>query len=145
VRDLYCADNGRPSLDPEVAMRLEIAGVVEGMPQSRALMRQAQVNVAIRWFAGYRLHEALPDPSSLSVTRRRWGRERFRQLLERTIRPCLDAGLVGGKTLHVDATLIRADVSWESLIRQHVEEASADAESDAGPDDEGPPPKRKGS
>jgi transposase len=144
VRDLYCADNGRPSLDPEVAMRLEIAGVVEGITKSRALMRQAQVNVAIRWFVGYRLHEALPDHSSLSVTRRRWGRERFRRLLERTIRQCLDAGLVGGKTLHVDATLIRADVSWDSLIRQHVEEASADAGTDGGPDDEGPPPKRKG-
>ena len=144
VRDLYCLDNGRPSLDPEVAMRLEIAGVVEGLTKSRALMRQAQVNVAIRWFVGYRLHESLPDHSSLSVTRRRWGRVRFRQLLERTIRQCLDAGLVGGKTLHVDATLIRADVSWDSLIRQHVEEASADADTDGGPDGDDPQPKHKG-
>lgn len=142
VRDLYCAHNGRPSLDPEVALRLEVAGIVEGIPQSRALVRQAQVNLAIRWFIGYRLHEKLPDHSSLSVTRKRWGRERFRMLLERTVRQCQQAGLVGGQTLHVDATLIRADVSWDSLIRQHVDDASADAESDrgSGPDDPSPSP-----
>ena len=69
VADLYCADNGRPGIDPEVAMRLMLAGFLLGIVQDRRLMREAQVNLAIRWFVGYALHEALPDHSSLTRIR----------------------------------------------------------------------------
>jgi transposase len=65
VADLCCADNGRPSIDPEVAVRLMLAGFLLGIVHDRRLMREAQVNLAIRWF-GYALHEALPDHSSLT-------------------------------------------------------------------------------
>jgi len=65
VGDAYCADNGRPGIDPEVAVRLMLAGFLLGIVHDRRLMREAQVNLAIRWFAGYGLHEALPDHSSL--------------------------------------------------------------------------------
>jgi IS5 family transposase len=84
-------------------------------------MREAQVNLAIRWFAGYALHEALPDHSSLTRIRRRWGVERFRQIFERTVHACVAARIATGEVLHVDASLIRADVSWESLAVRHVE------------------------
>ncbi|MET3524650.1 hypothetical protein ABID25_006521 [Mesorhizobium abyssinicae] len=50
VADLYCADNGRPGIDPEVAVRLMLAGFLLGIVHDRRLMREAQVNVAIRWF-----------------------------------------------------------------------------------------------
>lgn len=121
IREVYCADNGRRSIDPEAALRLMLAGFFEGITQDRKLMRQAQVNLAIRWFAGYRLHESLPDHSSLTRIRQRWGAERFRQIFQRIVRQCADAGLVGGKTVHIDATLIRADVSWESLVQIHTD------------------------
>ena len=73
VRDRYCQDNGRPSIDPESALRLMLAGFFQGIVHDRKLMREAQVNLAIRWFAGYRLDEALPERSSLTRTRQRWG------------------------------------------------------------------------
>ena len=78
VAELYSADNGRPGIDPEVAVRLMLAGFLLGRVHDRRLMREAQVNLAIRWFIGYGLHEPLPDHSSLTRIRQRWGAERFR-------------------------------------------------------------------
>lgn len=136
VKDLYCNDNGRPGIDPEAAIRLMLAGFFQGIVHDRKLIREAQVNIAIRWFAGYRLDEKLPDHSSLTKIRQRWGTERFKKIFQKTVRSCVDAGLVNGDTVHVDATLIRADVSWESLTERYAEEtieANADKEEDGKP------------
>ncbi len=121
VKDLYCMSNGRPGIDPEAAVRLMLAGFFQGIVHDRKLMREAQVNLAIRWFAGYRLDEKLPDHSSLTKIRHRWGADRFKKIFIKTVQSCIDAGLVNGETVHVDATLIRADVSWESLSTEHIE------------------------
>jgi transposase len=122
VKDLYSSFQGRPGIDPEAAVRLMLAGFFQGIVHDRKLMREAQVNLAIRWFAGYRLDEKLPNHSSLTRIRQRWGEGRFREIFVRTVKSCSDAGLVGGDTVHIDATLIRADVSWESITTHHVEQ-----------------------
>jgi len=122
VAGCYCLDNGRPGIDPEAAIRLMLAGFLVGIVHDRKLMREAQVNLAIRWFAGYRLHDQLPDHSSLTRLRQRWGESRFRELFERTVKCSVRAGLVAGDVLHVDATLIRANVSLDSLVRRHIED-----------------------
>ena len=62
-----------------------------GIVHDRRLMREAQVNIAIRWFIGYGLHERLPDHSSLTRIRQRWGEERFREIFKRTVMACLEA------------------------------------------------------
>ncbi len=121
VKDMYCTNNGRPSIDPESALRLMLAGFFQGVVHDRKLMREAQVNLAIRWFAGYRLDDKLPDHSSLTKIRQRWGTERFKKIFLKTVQSCIEAGLVNGETVHVDATLIRADVSWESVTTEHAE------------------------
>ena len=141
VADCYCADNGRPGIDPEAAVRLMLAGLFQGIVHDRKLMREAQVNLAIRWFAGYRLHEKLPDHSSLTRIRQRWGAERFKRIFQRTVQACCEAGLVNGETVHIDATLIRADVSWESLTDRHAEKVLEANATGNGPQDD--PPKRK--
>jgi transposase len=122
VADLYCADNGRPGIDPEAAVRLMLAGFLLGLVHDRRLMREAQVNIAIRWFVGYGLHEVLPDHSSLTRIRQRWGAERFRRIFERTVKACIAAKVATGEIVHIDASLIRADVSWESLVQRHADE-----------------------
>ena len=121
VTDLYCPDNGRPGIDPEVAARLMLAGLLLGIVHDRRLMREARVNLAIRWFIGYALHETLPDHSSLTRIRQRWGAERFQRIFQRSVQACVAARIATGEVVHVDASLIRADVSWESLVAQHVE------------------------
>jgi transposase len=122
VADLYCLDDGRPGIDPEVAVRLMLAGLLSGIVHDRKLMREAHVNIAIRWFIGYGVHEKLPDHSSLTRIRQRWGADRFRKIFKRTVKACLQAKIATGEIVHVDASLIRANVSWESLIERHVVE-----------------------
>jgi len=131
VRELYAEANGRPCIAPERALRLMLAGFFHGVVHDRKLLREAQVNLAYRWFAGYELGEALPDHSSLTRIRQRWGAERFRRIFERSVAQCAQAGLVGGEWLHVDASLIRADVSWNSLVAVHVEKVLAENEAPA--------------
>lgn len=138
VSDAYCLDNGRPGIDPEAAVRLMLAGLLLGIVHDRRLMREAQVNIAIRWFIGYRLDERLPDHSSLTKIRQRWGAERFRRIFERTVQACVAAGIAKGEVVHIDSTLIRANVSWEAIARRHAEavvEANGDNEETASPDD----------
>lgn len=133
VAEFYCADNGRPGIDPEVAVRLMLADFLLGIVHDRRILREAQVNLAIRWFCGYDLHEALPDHSSLTRIRQRWGAERFRRIFARTVQACIEARIAKGEIVHTDAPLIRADVSWESLAVRHV--AAVDRENEVPPED----------
>jgi transposase len=111
VRGRYCQDNGRPSIDPEVIIRLFLIQALEGIPRVRELMRQVQVNLAYRWFIGYELDEKLPDHSTLSKALSRFGDEVFDELFRRSIGRCRESGLIEGKVLHVDATTIQADLN----------------------------------
>ena len=112
-------------------MRLMLAGLLLGIVHDRRLMREAQVNLAIRWFIGYGLHEALPDHSSLTRIRQRWGAERFRRVSARTVQACVAAGIAKGEVVHIDSSLIRADVSWDAIARRHADAVEA-AEGDGG-------------
>ena len=113
VRDRYCQDNGRPSIDPEVVMRLFLVQAIENIRSVRKLMMDVSVNMAYRWFVGYSLEEDLPDHSTLSRALDRFGNEVFDTLFQRSIAQCQASGLIEGKVLHLDATLIRADLDKE--------------------------------
>lgn len=110
VRAKYCQDNGRPSIDPEVVIRLFLIQAMDGIGHVRELMRQVQVNLAYRWFIGYGLDESLPDHSTLSRALDRFGDAVFNELFDRSIGQCRRSGLIEGRVLHVDATTIRADL-----------------------------------
>lgn len=125
IAEVYCTDNGRPGIDPEVAVRLMLAGLLLGIVHDRKLMREAAVNIAIRWFVGYGLHEVLPDHSSLTRIRQRWGAERFRAIFERTVHACVAAKIATGEIVHIDASLIRAHVSWDAVAVRHLEAVAA--------------------
>jgi transposase len=115
VRDRYCPDNGRPSLDPEVVVRLFMLQAIEGIRSVRELMREVQVNLAYRWFIGYRVDESLPDHSTLSKALERFGDTVFNALFERSIVQCKGSGLIEGRVLHLDATTIRADLDRDKV------------------------------
>jgi transposase len=120
VRDRYCQDNGRPSIDPEVVVRLFLLQAIEGIGQVRRLMQHVQVNLAYRLFIGYEADEVLPDHSTLSKALDRFGEELFDELFQRSIQQCQRSGLIEGKILHLDATTIRADID-----RDHVGQAES--------------------
>ena len=136
VAECYVAGSGRPGIDPEAALRLMLAGLLLGIVHDRRLMREAAVNIAIRWFAGYGLTEALPDHSSLTRIRQRWGAARFRRVFARTVAACMAAGIAKGEVVHIDSSLVRADVSWEAIAARHadaIEAANGGAEAPARP------------
>jgi transposase len=125
VRERYCQNNGRPSIDPEVVMRLFLLQAIEHIVEVRELMRQVEVNLAYRWFIGYELDEKLPDHSTLSKALDRFGDGVFNELFSRSIAQCQKSDLIEGKVLHVDATTIRADIDKNKV--EQAESSDKDA------------------
>ncbi|SSC69707.1 unnamed protein product [Ciceribacter sp. T2.26MG-112.2] len=120
---------GRPSIDPELMIRMLIVGYCFGIRSERRLCEEVHLNLAYRWFCGLGLEGDVPDHSTFSKNRH--GRFRdsdlLRELFETTVRRCIKEGLVGGEGFAVDASLIKADankqrsaegseaVDWESM------------------------------
>jgi transposase len=104
---------GRPSIDPMLMIRMLILGYVFAIRSERALCREVQVNLAYRWFCGLSIEDKLPNHSAFSRARNERFRDSgiFRQVFERVVGACIEAGLVGGEGFAVDASLIQADAN----------------------------------
>src|SRR5215213_10882632 len=123
VRDCY-ASSDRPSVDPVVFFRLQLVMFFEDIRSERQLMEVAADRLSIRWFLGYDLHEPLPDHSSLTRIRERYGLEVFRGFFERIVEECFEAGLVWGKELFFDSTKVEAtNAAVDSLAPRWTVEA----------------------
>ena len=109
----YYSHTGRPSVDPELMMRMLIAGYVFAIRSERQLCSEVQVNLAYRWFCGLGLEDDIPDHSVFSRARHERFRDAdaFRQVFEKVVATCLTEGLVGGQSFSVDASFIKADVN----------------------------------
>jgi transposase len=94
----HYSNTGRPSIDPELMIRMLIAGYVFAIRSERQLVREVQVNLAYRWFCGLGLEDKVPDHSAISRARNERFRDIgiFREVFERIVTRCLQAGLVGG-------------------------------------------------
>jgi transposase len=118
VRPCYCQDNGRPSIDPEVIVRLFLLQAITGIGSVRALLQEVNLHLGYRWFIGYGLDEPLPDHSTLSKVLDRFGDRVFDALFARSIAQCQASGLISGRIIHVDATTIRADLDKDRVNQQ---------------------------
>jgi len=119
VRDLVgplYANGGRPSVDPVVFFKLQLVMFFEDIRSERQLMGVASDRLSLRWYLGYDLFEPLPDHSSLTRIRERYGLEIFCRFFERIVEECVEAGLVWGEELFFDATKVEANASMESRI-----------------------------
>jgi transposase len=110
------AERGRPSIDPVVFFRLQLILFFEGIRSERRLMETASLNLAHRWYLGYHLDEPLPDHSSLTRIRERYGLAVFRRFFDHIVKLCADAGLVWGEELFFDATTVRANAAMASVV-----------------------------
>jgi transposase len=108
VRALYGV-RGNPSADPAVLMKLMFLLFYEQVPSERALVAQLPERLDWLWFCGYDLDDEVPDHSVISKARRRWGPEVFAAQFGRVLGQCVEAGLVDGRVLHVDSSLIAAN------------------------------------
>ncbi len=109
---------GRPSIDPELMIRMLIIGYTHGIRSERRLCEEVHLNLAYRWFCRLDLNDPVPDHSTFSKNRH--GRFRdsdlFRFLFEDVLSRCIREGLVGGEAFGVDASLIKADANREDGI-----------------------------
>jgi Transposase domain (DUF772) len=97
-----------------VFFRLQLVMFHEGIRSERELMRIVSDRLSARWYVGYDLHEPLPDHSSLTRIRDRFGLSVFREFFERIVQLCVEAGLVWGDELYFDATKVDARV-WKQV------------------------------
>jgi transposase len=108
---------GRPSVDPELMIRMLIVGYCLGIRSERRLCEEVHLNLAYRWFCRLGLDGGVPDHSTFSD---RHGRFRQSDLLRRpfetVLRRCISEGLVGGEGFAVDVSLIKADANWQKGI-----------------------------
>jgi len=125
----YYSETGRPSIDPELLIRMLIIGYCMGIRSERRLCEEVHLNLAYRWFCRLGLERDVPDHSTFSKNRH--GRFRdsdlLRKLFETTVARCIAEGLVGGEGFATDASLIKADankqrsagigevVDWEAM------------------------------
>ena len=156
----YYAAIGRPSVDPELMIRMLLIGYAFAIRSERRLCEEVHLNLAYRWFCRLGLEGAVPDHSTFSKNRH--GRFRdsdlFRLLFEHVVQQCMQAGLVGGEGFAIDASVIEADASngrkvdgkpttWPEdedvtrPVREYLDalDANAAAEVAPPPDDDMPP------
>ena len=115
LRPFY-SDMGRPSVDPELMIRMLIVGYCMGIRSERRLCEEVHLNLAYRWFCRLDLDGAVPDHSTFSKNRHGRFRESdlLRKLFESTVARCIAEGLVGGEGFAVDASMIKADANRQN-------------------------------
>jgi transposase len=114
----FYSEKGRPSIDPELLIRMLIVGYCFGIRSERRLCEEVHLNLAYRWFCRLGLDGDVPDHSTFSKNRH--GRFRdsdlLRRLFETVLQRCIDERLVGGEAFAVDASLIQADASDRTRV-----------------------------
>jgi transposase len=116
VKDCYSSHMGRPSIDPVVFFKLQLIMFFEGIRSERLLMDMVNLNLAYRWYIGYDLDESVPNHSSLSKIRDRYGLVVFQRFFEKIVEVCVEAGLVWGKELYFDGTKVHANAAMTSMV-----------------------------
>jgi transposase len=122
VQQTYAAI-GRPSSDPVVFFKLHLAMFFKVIRSERQLMRHAADRLSVLWYLGYDLGEPLPDHSSLTRIRERYGVEVFHRFFDAIVEQCQQEKLVWGKELYVDSTQVNANADLDSLTPRFAVEA----------------------
>jgi transposase len=109
--------NGNVSVDPVVVIKMMFLLFHDNISSERELMRIIPERLDYMWFLGYGLDDKIPDHSVLSKARTRWGAEVFEEMFVRVVWQCVMVGLVGGDKIHVDASLVDAIASKNSVVK----------------------------
>src|SRR5262245_49254189 len=126
LKDSY-SDAGRPSIDPELLLRMLLIGYLYGITSERKLVEELGMHLAWRWFTGLGFDQEIPHHSTFSKNRHGRFQESqlFEELFEKIVRQCMEVGLVQGKQLSVDGSFVEANAAKESRIpREQLVEAA---------------------
>src|SRR6202035_2777691 len=117
------SETGRPSIDPELLLRILLIGYLYGITSERKLIEELRMRLAWRWFTGLGFDQEIPHHSTFSKNRH--GRFQESKLFEQIVRQCIEVGLVQGKQLSVDGSFVEANAAKESRIpREQLVEAA---------------------
>ena len=121
------SETGRPSIDPELLLRILLIGYLYGITSERKLVEELRMHLAWRWFTGLGFDQEIPHHSTFSKNRHGRFQESklFEELFEQIVRQCVEVGLVQGKHLSVDGSFVEANAAKESRIpREQLAEAA---------------------
>jgi transposase len=120
VADRY-GHNGHVSIDPAILLKMMFLLFYDDLASERELMGVIAERLDYLWFLGYGLDDAIPHHNVLSKARQRWGRAAFEGFFVRTVWQCVQAGLVEGRKIHLDASLVDANAAMGSLVKAPAE------------------------
>src|SRR6202048_4445964 len=126
LRNSY-SETGRPSIDPELLLRILLIGYLYGIPSERKLVGELRMHLAWRWFTGLGFDQEIPHHSTFSKNRHGRFQESklFEELFEQIVLQCVEVGLVQGKHLSVDGSFVEANAAKESRVpREQLAEAA---------------------
>ena len=136
VKDLYCADNGRPAVDPVVLFKMLFIGYMFGIRSEQQLIREIEVNVAYRWFLGFTLTDKIPHASTFSQNRRRRFNDSavYQEIFDEIVLQAIKRKMVDGRTLYTDSTHLKASANKGKYdktqvlksVRDYVEDLNRD-------------------
>ena len=142
VRGLVAAcygERGHESIDPVVLLKLMLILFIENVRSERELVRHLPLRLDWLWFCQMDIDSPIPHHSVLSKARRRWGLEVFERLFADVLGQCQKAGLIDGRTVHADSTLLKANADVSSRISRQLWNQLEEARAAAGPVQPGPP------
>ena len=113
---------GRPGIDPVVYLKMIMVGFFEDLPSERAIAARCADSMSIRAFLKYELDEKTPDHSSFTVIRQRLGLEIYQRIFMLTLQALREHGLLRGKNLGIDSSVIEANASLRALVHRNTEE-----------------------
>ena len=121
LKELY-SDTGRPSIDPELLLRILLIGYLYGITSERRLVEEVGMHLAYRWFTGLEFDQEVPHHSTFSKNRHGRFQEAnlFRELFETIVARCVEVGLVTGKHLSVDGTQVMANAGIKSRVTREA-------------------------
>jgi len=124
VEDLYCPDNGRPSIDPVVLIKIALIQCLFGIRSMRQTIKEIETNVAYRWFIGYDLTQPIPHFSTFgkNYVRRFKDTNVFEAIFMRILEEAVRHGFVDSDVLFIDATHVKANANKNKYVKQAVQE-----------------------
>lgn len=125
AEDLYCPDNGRPSIDPVVLFKMALIQHIFDIPSLRKTAEEVRMNIGYRWFIGYLLNEETPHFSTLSYNfKHRYTPETAEKIFDWILNEINNAGYLSPETAFVDGTHIKANANIKNVVKKEISKAA---------------------
>ena len=121
VKDLYCEDNGRPSIDPVVLFKIVLIQHIYGIPSLRRTLEEINMNMAYRWFLGYPINEAIPHFSTVSYNfKHRFDQQTIEHIFRWVLNIAAEEGYLDTEAIFIDGTHIKANANTKKKAKKSV-------------------------